>query len=296
MAKARDGSDDRKEGVLAPLPVDFSDAGVCLMESHHGAGFRMPPTIHGFCKVLHVISGEGKLHWFRDGQPAGSVALAGGEFIFVAAGLEHRIEDRSARPLSLNIAAVETDLLGGYEPPGPLLVLRNARRALDLQRLLRSMLVEQGAAWGGRRMLLHGMAACLVGQVCREGRPPGEPEGAAGASVARQRVVAYAESLAHCFFDDEPLDAVAGRLGISRRSFTAHFRDLTGTSRDSLLRRLRIRHACGLLRATERSIVGIAFECGFNDLSSFYRAFRQEKGQAPLEFRQLARSGNGTDA
>ena len=49
---------------------------------------------------------------------------------------------------------------------------------------------------------------------------------------------------------------------------------MTGTSWAAYLTRLRIDYACRLLRETSRSIVSTAFECGYDDLSIFYRAFR----------------------
>jgi AraC-like DNA-binding protein len=46
----------------------------------------------------------------------------------------------------------------------------------------------------------------------------------------------------------------------------------------------RLDHAAKLLRAGELSVTGVMFSCGFNDLSHFYRMFRQRHGLAPKKW------------
>jgi transcriptional regulator GlxA family with amidase domain len=77
----------------------------------------------------------------------------------------------------------------------------------------------------------------------------------------------------------------AHRAGLSERRFSQLFREITGSSWLSHLRALRLDHATRLLRHTERSITAIAFECGFTDLSNFYRAFKTANDCSPLELR-----------
>ncbi len=76
------------------------------------------------------------------------------------------------------------------------------------------------------------------------------------------------------------------RTGGSRRHFTRLFRQLTGESFAEHIERLRAEHAARLLRETARNVTLIAFECGYEDLSGFSRAFRRQTGMAPLQFRK----------
>jgi AraC family L-rhamnose operon regulatory protein RhaS len=78
---------------------------------------------------------------------------------------------------------------------------------------------------------------------------------------------------------------------MSRRCFTRLFRKAAGCSYAKYVERVRVEYACQLLRETGRSVTTIAFECGFEDLSSFYRAFRRQKGQPPQRWRQAASEG-----
>jgi AraC family L-rhamnose operon regulatory protein RhaS len=272
-------------GVVRPLATDFSAARVCLLESEHGPGFSMPPTRHDFHKVLHVTAGEGMLCWNHRSSDREEPMLPG-DFLHVGAGTEHWIRDAPGSPLTLTIVAVQPEVLAGYSPPQEIRVLREGAMARDLRQALR---VEAGLDRPERRLLLHGLAAWLLVRVCREGKVPEveSPDGPRGS--AERRVEAYVQSLEHGFFDDEPLDEVARRLGLSRRAFTSRFRSVTGMSREAYLRQHRVAHACRLLDGTERSIIGIAFECGYNDLSSFYRAFKRETRRTPASWRKAGR-------
>jgi AraC-like DNA-binding protein len=50
--------------------------------------------------------------------------------------------------------------------------------------------------------------------------------------------------------------------------------------------RIRISRAVDLLQATDGKITEIALECGFRDLSTFYRLFRKLTGQTPADVRR----------
>jgi AraC family L-rhamnose operon regulatory protein RhaS len=108
-------------------------------------------------------------------------------------------------------------------------------------------------------------------------------------SPLETRVRAYIKELEERFPVNEKIDNVAQRLGMSRRYFTRIFRKLSGHSWLDYVRTLRLRHAQTLLRKTDRSILPIAFECGFDDLSSFYRAFKSATGKTPQQWRKGGR-------
>ena len=107
-------------------------------------------------------------------------------------------------------------------------------------------------------------------------------------SLSRMR--SYVEDLQDHFFEATNLDAAAMGLGLSRRRFTQLFREVTGSSWLNHVRGLRVAHAKHLLAQTERTVLSIAFECGFEDLSTFYRAFKREVGQSPNQWRSSCRS------
>ncbi len=87
---------------------------------------------------------------------------------------------------------------------------------------------------------------------------------------------------------NKPTDAtparVARTLGFSERSLQRHLSKL-GTSFAELLTQTRREMACSYLREPRFSVTEVAFLLGFEDASSFARAFRRWTGVSPSEFR-----------
>jgi AraC family L-rhamnose operon regulatory protein RhaS len=99
-------------------------------------------------------------------------------------------------------------------------------------------------------------------------------------------VETYIVALETEFWKNEDMDTVARTLGLSRRRFTQLFRELAGESWQKRVSSLRMRYAAELLKSSNISIRSIAFECGYKDLSHFYRVFKQAHGMSPGQFRE----------
>lgn len=84
--------------------------------------------------------------------------------------------------------------------------------------------------------------------------------------------------------DRETLAAVAGfSVPHFHRVFTAH----VGESAISYVRRLRLERAARKLRMGAVDITEIAFAAGYDTHAAFGKAFKQQFGLSPSEFRQL---------
>lgn len=88
------------------------------------------------------------------------------------------------------------------------------------------------------------------------------------------------------------IDQLAASAHMSRSYFMEQFRKLAGMSAITYVNHLRVRHACELLRTTERSAAQIAFDSGFRNLSNFNRHFRKVIGCTPVEYRKLRADGH----
>jgi AraC-like DNA-binding protein len=79
---------------------------------------------------------------------------------------------------------------------------------------------------------------------------------------------------------------IADAVGVSTRYVQILFAAM-GTTPSCYIQSRRLDHAAQLLARTRRSsaITAIAFDSGFNDLSTFCRVFRRRFGVAPRDYR-----------
>ena len=84
------------------------------------------------------------------------------------------------------------------------------------------------------------------------------------------------------------LDSLAAIANFSPFHFHRVFRGMVGESVGQHVRRLRLERAAQRLKHSERSIVSIALEAGYEAHESFSRSFRAAFGCAPRDFRSAA--------
>lgn len=82
------------------------------------------------------------------------------------------------------------------------------------------------------------------------------------------------------------LAELAGGTATSPYHFLRTFRHVAGMTPYQFLLRTRLHRAAVRLRSSDATISTIAFDAGFNDLSTFNRRFRREMGEAPGVYRR----------
>lgn len=271
----------------SPMPVRLPTYGVSVFESEHARGFVAPPMRHRYLKVLLVLRGRGRLT-----VDDHVVRFESGDVVVVPIGQKHLLEDDPDAPPTLLAACGSASALGLDEPAltalprGRLTPAAPVRHAIEA--MIRSMLYEQAARRPAHPAMLRGLMGQLVATLARLSTPTRRDDPPALAAVR-----AFVADLEQRFFRAPALNDAAARVGLSRRRFTDLFRQVTGRSYVGHLRHLRIAHAQHLLRSTDHSVTAVAFACGFEDLSTFYRAFHRLSGCAPATFRASATWGGG---
>jgi AraC-like DNA-binding protein len=79
------------------------------------------------------------------------------------------------------------------------------------------------------------------------------------------------------------LDKLAARAGMSRRSFTRHFRSQTGLPYARWKRAVIAQHALELVAAGHK-VSSVALDVGYASVSAFIAMFRRQYGESPRQF------------
>ncbi|MFT7677266.1 MAG: AraC-like DNA-binding protein [Planctomycetota bacterium] len=265
---------------------------VALAERHRGRLRDQSPDLGkqlGRLEFALVHSGSGTLH-----TDAGPLPLGPGHVVLVPPGKRYRIEDSSGNPLGLYLLVVPHEVLLRSKLNTP--ALPHGRIELDpagvsfVGDLFRRLFFEQSrdnAATASRTeslsvSLLAALPELVKGNCAVLTRESENLLPSAGMERVRQ----YLGNVELRFFTETTIDRAADSLRLSRRRFTQLFRELTDTTWLAYVRRLRIAHARQLLQGTRRTVNSVAFECGFDDLSTFYRAFKREVSTSPNRWRQ----------
>lgn len=101
-------------------------------------------------------------------------------------------------------------------------------------------------------------------------------------AVARVKNVLF-ENLENSEFN---LDLLAQEAGISKFHLIRVFKEKTGLSPAKYLNHVKTEMAKVALIKTKKSVISIAMELGFKDLSTFNKAFKKSTGLSPREFRR----------
>ena len=82
------------------------------------------------------------------------------------------------------------------------------------------------------------------------------------------------------------LEDIAARANMAPTAFCRYFKSRTNKTVIGFVNELRVGHAHKLLIETPRTITDIGYECGFNNVSNFYRQFLTITGRSPLQYRR----------
>ena len=85
---------------------------------------------------------------------------------------------------------------------------------------------------------------------------------------------------------DISLEEIANISNLSITSFCRYFKLMTKKTFSDFLIEIRISHACRYLIEDKLPTEVLCFECGFNNVSNFYRHFKKITGMTPLEYKR----------
>ena len=219
-------------------------------------------------------------------QGALIVGLCLGAFVLAEAGL---LEGRRATTHWEHAAELASRFPGARVQPDVLYVeddgvMTSAGTAAGLDACLELLRQRAGAECAAR------VARRLVIPPHRAGGQAQFIEHALPLTVGGHRLSRLIDSVRERLQEAHTLDSLAEESKMSRRSFTRHFKALTGTTVGQWLLCERLQLSQRLLEKTDQSVAGVAERAGFASVETLRLHFRRAFGVSPLQWRQAFRS------
>lgn len=262
-----------------------------VMERHLPRGYHAKAASLPHYELRYVQSGAGTLH-------SGPLKLRfrPGDLIFVPPHSEERVEIAEDNPPKFYLLSFEYSIIADLQScPKAWQGLRlfpQSGFGSEFVSTLRDCLYEKALGRPGWSRYILGRGQLLIINFFRlillRGRVT--ESHISRADLAQVRVTEYIRRLDMDFYQVDSLECVADRLGMSTRHFSKIFRRITGMTWLRYIHALRIRHAKNLLEGTGDTVNAIAFQCGFEEATTFYRIFKSEEGVSPGAWRDTRRS------
>jgi AraC-like DNA-binding protein len=258
--------------------------GIHLYESKHQESYAVNIHHHHNYQILYAIEGKG------------TIALGGKVYDFaqdnaavIVPYTEHAVSSDSHLTL-LVLAFDEASLYYPMQPewkehyfPHSELLKLNLFSGSELRLLLRKLLFvqKQKDPLSGWALNIHLLEILLLLAKAKQTLPVTDANGLRAERIRNYIDVHYFESLTS--------EDLADKLGISIRHLNHIFKELYQITPMQYLTEVRIGIAKMLLTQSDKDIVTICFEVGYESLPTFYRTFKNTVSMSPNKYRQLDR-------
>lgn len=89
------------------------------------------------------------------------------------------------------------------------------------------------------------------------------------------------------YMENLTLSSVSRRMNFSESHFSKMFKKMTGINFINYLNAVRIEQAAGMLRSSGAKMTDLALSCGFGNVRSFNRTFKEYTGVTPTQFLRM---------
>ena len=241
---------------------------------------------HNEIEVTLVLEGMSKI-----GINARSQLLSAGEMAFCPSGSIHYIE--SVGPSRVIILIFHPDILHNILPGihfGTEFIkqdsLKNQKSLSIMNEYIKCIYQEMTNQQAGYRAMGKGYLAILLTLLMRECPiPPKSSNEDSHAIFLVQSAVSFIEEN---YTEEITLDGLAKQLCVSVSHLSRIFSRTTGYSFKQFLNDIRVQKARELIMSSNKQMIDIAFECGFNSMRTFNRVFKEATDCNPTEYRNQA--------
>jgi AraC-like DNA-binding protein len=252
-----------------------------VYEFKHSLGERVTPHHHEIYEILYFLDGEGIIQLGHEQYPVNSDTM-----VLISPFTPHAVFAHTR--MTVLVLAFE-DFLQGFPNSRELFsrVLNrpkyhhlNTLSANELRDTFRKILYEQNHNNSFSDLTTQSHLLHLLVILAREW----EMEQVSDSNAHRASVLRrYIES--H-YFDYLTSEDLASMLKLTPRHMNTIFKEQFGLTPMQYLNDVRVNHANSLLSDTDKEIVSICFETGFEAVSTFYRTFKNKVGVSPQQYRK----------
>jgi len=261
------------------------ESGILAKSRHQRPDFSQKPHAHRYYSIMYVVSGVGACT-IKDTDHT----LKTDSLILLPGGLVHMLKDRPRKNMTVfsiyfDPPKAETDKeICDYLFQGDAPFTVPVYYAKQLRQTIRQMLHEQQSKPAGYHLAIRQYLGQIMLQLYRlQLKNRSQSESKKDDSQARAK-----ETLEHIssnYFENLSLPEAAKMSKLSQRQFSSMCKKITGKSFVQFVNTVRIEKSVELLTNTETPVAAIAFEVGYEELSTFYRAFKKLHKVSPLKFR-----------
>ncbi len=225
----------------------------------------------------------------------GTCVVAGSEYalepmtsLFLPAGVSHSLVDKPRSAMTIFVVTFDAQTARKQARLLTRLQACTGPQRLpvpvwqDLRLLLRQMLHEQNHQPPDHAVALDNL---LVSVLLHLSRAYSAAHGAAVGNhrSSTQRVRRVLDHAADTYYQNHSLPEAAKVAGLSQRRFSTLCKTICGSSFIHYVNGVRVERARHLLESTTLPVAAVAFQVGFEELSTFYRAFRKHAGCSPRQ-------------
>ncbi len=257
---------------------------ISLYESKHNEKGMVQSHYHETYQLLYTLEGKGICTLNHQ-----AYSIVQDSFIIIPPLTEHSIAATSKMTvlvLEFETTVLSPDVRIELIPE----VFRTARvqklsafDSSEIRQLLRKMLYEQSH---GDRLWETGLKIYMAELFFTIARSTHE---STQTDINTLRVEQLKHYIDTRYFDIKHAEDIADRMGISKRYIQSIFKDYYNSTPMQYLTEVRLGLVKQMLAETDKDIVSICFEVGFESLSTFYRLFKRNVGIPPNMYRLTQR-------
>ncbi|MBN2018731.1 MAG: helix-turn-helix transcriptional regulator [Sedimentisphaerales bacterium] len=278
-------SENRQKWHIFNPDIELPDNGVFVESRLERPASANIAHRHNHLSILYVVSGQGIIEFDNKKFPVDADSV-----ITLEKGKIHKLTDKPRKAMTVFSIYFDTKIAGlnkyivdylfASAEPFPLPLYHSE----NIKRYLRQILYEQNTKPPGYKLSIKQILSLAILQIYRV-RLAQSKQKPSASPTSHQRVKSVLDFIAQNCHEPYGLADAARLAKVSQRQFTNLCRNLTGESFVKFLNSIRCKNAADLLRQTDKPIAAIAFEIGYEDLSTFYRAFNRIYKSSPMQFK-----------